>query len=96
MDNRFSDVTTPVNHQDQATATEEGTLLGPFPEPELNITRAVRLSWPGYDDGYILESSPSANGPWTPVNATLSAEQGSLVAFVLSEKENRFFRLRKP
>jgi hypothetical protein len=44
IDNRFCDVANSINIEPQATATEHGTLMCPFPEPVLDIASAVLLS----------------------------------------------------
>ena len=56
-DNRFSEVETPMNHQPQSDGTEQGTLLAPFPEPDLKIETAIRLSWPSFHEGWSVQST---------------------------------------
>jgi hypothetical protein len=65
----------------------------------LNIQPAqandVALSWPLELDGFFLESSPSANGPWAlATNAPLFFERGQTVA--LPDDGQQFFRLMRP
>jgi hypothetical protein len=96
IDNRFCDVANPINVQPQATATEQGTLLCPFPEPVLDIASAVLLSWPDFEDGYLVESAPTPEGPWTPLDATPFLEAGQIRVAVATTGEQQYFRLRQP
>ena len=50
----------------------------------------------GYNDDYVLECAADTNGSWSPVEATLREEDGSLVAFIAAEGTQKYFRLRKP
>jgi len=43
---------------------------------ELNIERAVRLSWPAFSTPFIVEGAPSTSGPWTPVNEPVLQTNG--------------------
>jgi hypothetical protein len=94
-DNRFCEVANPINLQPQATATEQGTLLCPFPEPVLGIASAVLLSWPEFEDGYVVESAPAPDGPWSPSDATPFPEAGQTRIAVATTGEQQFFRLRQ-
>ncbi|MEK7685476.1 MAG: hypothetical protein AAB466_08640 [Verrucomicrobiota bacterium] len=95
--NRFCNVTTPVNIEPPASGvTQEGTLVCPFPDPTLEIAPAVILSWPAYSEGWILESAPTVNGPWTALTATATVENDQNTIAVKTESEQRFFRLHKP
>jgi hypothetical protein len=82
--------------QPQATATEQGTLMCPFPEPVLDIASAVLLSWPEFEDGYVVETAPTPDGPWSPLNATPFLEAGQTRIAVATTGEHRYFRLRRP
>jgi nitrous oxidase accessory protein NosD len=96
IDNRFCEVANPINMQPLATATEQGTLLCPFPEPVLDIASAVLLSWPEFEDGYVVESAPAPDGPWTPLDATPFLEAGQTRIAVATTGEQQYFRLRQP
>jgi hypothetical protein len=96
IDNRFCEVANPINVQPQATATEQGTLLCPFPEPVLDIASAVLLCWPEFEDGYVVETAPTPDGPWTPSDATPFLEAGQTCIAVATTGEQQYFRLRKP
>jgi hypothetical protein len=96
IDNRFCDVANPITMQPQATATEQGTWMCPFPEPVLDIALAVLLSWPEFEDGYVVESAPAPDRPWTPLDATPFLEAGQTRIAVATTGEHRYFRLRQP
>jgi hypothetical protein len=97
IDNRFCEVGVPIELQEGSTVSETGTLSCPFPEPELGIVKSVRLSWPGYyDEDFVLEGAPSAEGPWNPLGAEISIENGSHTTYVPAEVSNQFFRLTAP
>jgi hypothetical protein len=96
IDNRFCDVANPINMQPQATATEQGTLLCPFPEPVLDIASAVLLCWPEFEEAYVVEIAPTPDGPWTPSDATPFLEAGQTCIAVATTGEQQFFRLRQP
>jgi len=91
VDNRFCGVTNSINTQPQATATETGTLMCPFPAPALNI-----LSWPGIEEGFSVQSAPILNGPWSTLNATPIRQNGQNSVVVPVDSEQQFFRLAKP
>jgi hypothetical protein len=93
--NRFCNVTNPIVIEPLATnITQQGTLLCPFPPPTLAIAPAVLLSWPGEDDGWTVESAPSADGPWVASDATPFMQYGRHSIAVPTDGERRFFRLR--
>jgi hypothetical protein len=92
--NRFCNVTTNINLQPLASDTETGTLL--CPTPTLAIANAVMLSWPNYADGWTLESALDQQGPWTPLDAAPSVQDGQYVFAVKTAGQRRFFRLRQP
>lgn len=96
IDNLFCNVTTPINLQPQATATEQGTLLCPFPDPVLDIASAVLLSWPEINEGFVVESALALDGPWSVVEATLFLQDGRHSASVPTAGEQQFFRLARP
>jgi hypothetical protein len=96
IDNRFCDVANPINLQPLATATEQGTLFCPFPEPVLDIASAVLLCWPEFEDGYVVETAPTPDGPWTPSDATPFLEAGQTCIAVATTGEQQYFRLRQP
>jgi nitrous oxidase accessory protein NosD len=93
--NRFCNVTTNINVQPLATATQAGTLsLCPIPPPPLAIAPAVLLSWPGEDVGWTVESATSVGGPWAASDATPFTQYGRHSIAVPTYDEHRFFRLR--
>ena len=95
--NRFCNVETNLVIEPLVTeVTEQGTLTCPFPDPTLDIASAVFLSWPNDADGWNLESAPSALGPWTPLDAMPTVQDGRFALFVKSDGQQRFFRLRAP
>jgi hypothetical protein len=97
VDNRFRDVEAPIEIQPTGTAIESGTLVSPFPEPELGIVKSVNLSWPDYyGKDYMLEGAPTPQGPWTEVGAQLELVEGSLQTAVEINDEQQYFRLRLP
>jgi parallel beta-helix repeat protein len=96
IDNRFCDVANPINMQPQATATEQGTLLCPFPEPVLDIASAILLSWPEFEDGYVVETSSAPDGPWTPSDATPFQRNGQSHVAVRTDAGQQYYRLRQP
>ncbi len=95
MDNRFCNVTKPINRQSPATATESGTLLNACPDHVLTIEPAAILSWPrGNEDGTI-ESASTVNGPWAPTIATPFLQRGQKSIAVPRDNQAQFFRLRR-
>jgi Right handed beta helix region len=93
--NRFCDVANPIQYEPGATATEDGTLTCPFPDPTLDITRSVLLSWPWIDIGFAVESAPAADGPWSPCDATPFLQDDRHSVAVPTSGDERFFRLKK-
>lgn len=94
--NRFCNVTTNINLQSRASATLTGTLQCPFPPPVLQISPAVLLSWPDFEEGHIVETAPAPTGPWTSSGAPASRQDGQHTTTIPATGEHRFFRLRKP
>jgi hypothetical protein len=94
--NRFCEVTTPVEMQPGATTTETGTLTCPFPPPTLDVTRSVLLSWPWFDTGFRVESAPTANGHWSLFDVTPLVQEGQHRVTVPTSGDKQFFRLTKP
>jgi hypothetical protein len=95
-DNKFGEDVPPVTIQDLASGTETGSLYFPFPEPELDIARAVLLSWPDFYDDYSVESASDPAGTWTLLAAPSFLQDGMLKVAVPVEADKAFFRLRKP
>lgn len=93
--NRFCNVATNINLQSRASATQTGTLQCPFPPPVLQISPAVLLSWPDFEEGHIVETAPAPSGPWSPSGATPSQQNGQHNTTIPANGEARFFRLRK-
>lgn len=94
--NRFCNVDTNITLQPLATATETGTLTCPFPEPELDIAKSVLLSWPGIEEGFVVESAPAPEGPWTGVKAAAFLQDGNHGVSVPTDSDQKYFRLAKP
>ncbi len=92
--NRFCNVTTPINRQPLATATQQGTLLGSCSSNALTIAPAVLVSWPVEEDGWTIESATSVDGPWAASNATSFIQYGRRSIAVPTDGERGFFRLR--
>ncbi|MDX1952399.1 MAG: all3515 family Zur-repressed PEP-CTERM protein [Verrucomicrobiota bacterium] len=66
------------------------------PEPSLAIERKVEVSMPLVTQGYVLESAPSADGPWNPVSLPRGEATANEQAFSFSTSSNMlFFRLKK-
>ncbi len=91
--NRFCNVTTHINVEPLATATEATTLTCPFPLPTLGIAPAVLLTWPDDGETHALESAPDPQGPWSPLNATPTVQDGQVTFAVKTDQGHRFFRL---
>lgn len=67
------------------------------PEPTLAIAPAVTLSLPIVTSGYVLESAPTPEGPWSPVtlpHGTHSRDQQTVS--LPASNAMQVFRLRKP
>lgn len=73
--------------------------------PTLSIQRMVRVQAPAVTVGYVLESAPTADGPWTAVSQSMTvdsvgagegaAQTGSASLVVPADEPGQFFRLRK-
>jgi len=70
------------------------SVVGTLPSPVLDVDRAVLLSWPATATGYVLESAPSLQGPWSAVDASLSQTNGTISGAVKTTAVAQFFRLR--
>lgn len=92
--NRFCNVTTPVNRQPLATATQQGTLLGSCSSPPLALAPAVLVSWQAETNLWTVESATNVEGPWAPSDATPFTQYGRHSIAVPTDGERRFFRLR--
>jgi hypothetical protein len=92
--NRFCNVTTPINRQPPATATETGTLTNSCSSPPLALAPAVLVSWTAEINLWTVESATSVVGPWTPSDATPFMQYGRHSIAVPTDGERRFFRLR--
>jgi hypothetical protein len=93
--NRFCNVTNTVTVEPLATGLEQGTLTCGVP-PALAIAPAVLVSWPGEEDGWIIESATSVDGPWTASDATPFMQHGRHSIAVPTDGAHRFFRLQEP
>ena len=96
INNRFCNVTANTTLQPLATATEQGTLLCPFPDPVLDIVSSFLLSWPEIERGFIVEAAPMPEGPWSPVEAKYFHQNGKHAVAVPMDSEHQYFRLVKP
>jgi len=94
--NQFCNVTANFVVEPLATDTEQGSLGCPAPEPTLDSTRSIFLSWPDYYEGYAVEAAPTANGPWTPSNATLFLQDGRNSVAIPMDSNQQYFRLHHP
>jgi len=90
VDNSFCSVTTSVNTQPQASATEQGTLFCPPPDPSLTI------SWPVIYEGFSLQTSPAPSGPWTTSEAAIHQQGVKNTVVLPAGSDEQFFRLAKP
>ena len=92
---RFCNVQTPVERQPQTSnISESNSLSCPFLPPPLGVTAAVLLSWPDDGQTHLLESAPAVNGPWTPVNAAGTTQNGQATFAVKTDGAHQYFRLR--
>jgi hypothetical protein len=65
--------------------------------PQATIQRAVKVSWPSFPPGYVLQSAPIVDGPYQNVTTTPASEGANLwLAFPSDDPAQRFFRLVKP
>ena len=94
--NRFCNVTTPINLEPLATATETGTLTNSCSTNALIIAPAALVSWPVEQDAWTLESATNVVGPWTPSAATSFLQSGTRNVAVPTDGHSQFFRLRQP
>ena len=65
---------------------------------ELDVERAVRLSWPAFSTLFVVEGAPSIDGPWLPVNEPVLQTNGMnwmTVPAPISEAM-KLFRLVEP
>jgi len=91
--NGFCNVATNILAQPLTTHTEEGTLACPFPDPALNM---VRLSWPGIEQGFSVQSAGTPSGPWSTLEATPIWQNGENRVVVPTAADQHYFRLVKP
>lgn len=96
VDNRFCEEATQLVTEPGASSTEQGTLTCPFPDPVLEITQAVLLSWPCIEEGCTVESFITMDGAREPLNATPFLQDGRHSVAIPMSDPRRFFRLRKP
>lgn len=69
----------------------------PSTGPELAIQKAVLLTWPSFPPGYIVQSAPSPDGPWTNYTEDTPVAAGdSFKLTVPAGDEPQYFRLVKP
>lgn len=80
----------------ELTDVAANQILTVMEPPRLAITPALILSWPIAADGYLLESAPTIDGPWTAVDAEPEVDGSQTKVVVDTENEMRFFRLRTP
>ncbi len=66
-----------------------------YESPQLNIQKAVVLSWPVASGQFVLESASSVNGPWEPVSDPWSRTNAAQKEVcILAPDSMKFFRLR--
>ncbi|MBL9170962.1 MAG: hypothetical protein JNN07_24735 [Verrucomicrobiales bacterium] len=73
--------------------------------PSVSIERTVRVQAPAVTVGYVLESAPTPDGPWTAVTQAMNvdsvgagegaAQTGSASLVLPADEPGQFFRLRK-
>ncbi len=90
--NRFRDVITTVETQPQATPTEVGSLLYPFPTPNLTIEDAVLVSWPSYYESWSLQYSEDME-TWDVLDLPVMEQAGASMITVPTDDGHEFFRL---
>jgi hypothetical protein len=66
---------------------------GRLSAPELNIERAVQISWPESEGTGILERASSPEGPWEPVTEPVQTVDG-VNRVTITSANNAYFRLR--
>jgi len=67
-----------------------------YESPQLSIQNAVVLSWGVTEGEFVLESAPSAGGPWEPVpDPWWRTNAGRNEVCVLAPENTRVFRLRQ-
>ena len=60
------------------------------------INSTVLFSWLVIKEGYVVETAPALDGPWTLSTATPFLEAGQTRIAVAITGEQQFFRLRQP
>ncbi|MBI2924636.1 MAG: hypothetical protein HYY24_02905 [Verrucomicrobia bacterium] len=78
--------------QPAAVATFDNFEIGKYEVPSVGIARAVRLTWPDLGS-YAVESAPTVNGPWLPVQDLEVPGMKQMV--VRASSPAHFFRLRQ-
>ena len=97
-----------LNAADPAT-TESGLFHLDFRVPDaptLAIEDSVKITLPLVTDGYVLQSAPTADGPWTHVNLQYTAEETGEGEFaqqtfkrfytIKRTPQMQYFRMQKP
>jgi len=64
--------------------------------PQLQIDRAVVLTWLVTGIDYVVESATKIDGPWTPLGLTLTVTGNEASVVVKALDAVKFFRLSKP
>lgn len=65
--------------------------------PEATIQRAVKVSWPSFPPGYVLQSAPKVDGPYQTVTNTPATDGAKMwLAFPSDDPAQSYFRLVKP
>lgn len=65
------------------------------PGPQLGIESGVLLSWPAVEGDFVLEGSPSVDGPWRTLDVPLTTFANWMVASIPNSMPERIFRLRQ-
>jgi hypothetical protein len=94
LENGFCNVDTNYDFQPLITYDLQSTLT--CPEPTLDMTQAILLSWSFAYDGYSVESADSPEGPWTALDVTVFRQNGMNYVIVPSDGTPEYFRLVKP
>jgi hypothetical protein len=81
----------PDGQQPAAIVTFDNLELGKYEIPPLGIGQVVALTWPEVGS-YSVEGAPTVQGPWLPVNDTVSP--GMKQTTVPASQPAQFFRLR--
>jgi hypothetical protein len=69
--------------------------------PQISVAKSgntINIAWPADATGYVLQSSPSVTGPWSPANLAVTTQNGQNAASdtIPATGDAKFYRLIKP